>query len=71
MASKRRLRRRACGSKRRYLTERDARAAISSLRHHTGQADLLTTYRCDFCNGFHFGHPPARVRQSMAAKGKS
>jgi hypothetical protein len=27
----------------------------------------MTAYQCKFCHHFHFGHPPARVRQSLAA----
>jgi hypothetical protein len=28
---------------------------------------VLVAYGCDFCGGFHFGHPPRRVRQAISA----
>lgn len=58
MASKRRLRRKQCGSKRRYANEAEAHSAIGTLRHHGLLQGYVEPYRCDFCNGFHFGHPP-------------
>lgn len=65
MASKRAQRRKACTGKRRYETEADARRGIAILRRH-GETALLTAYRCPHCHAFHFGHPPARVRQAIA-----
>lgn len=64
MSSKRALRRRACSGKRRYESEAAAREGVRLLRRH-GVTDWLTPYRCAFCNGFHFGHPPAKVRQAI------
>lgn len=55
MASKRRLRRKSCTGKVRYLSQDLALAALSA----------MTPYRCQFCNGFHFGHPPKHVRQAL------
>lgn len=65
MASKRRLRRKACDGKRSFKTDAAARYAIFRLRRNTGTTDPLTTYRCKFCNQFHFGHPPRHVRNAM------
>lgn len=66
MASLRAKRRKACTGKVRFATEADARNGITSLRRK-GVTDWLTPYRCSFCNGFHFGHPPRRVRQAINA----
>lgn len=71
MASKRAQRRKACSGKQRFEAEWEARRAIRNLRKQTGQHDWIVTYRCEFCGGFHYGHPPARVRQSIAAQAKA
>lgn len=68
MSSKRALRRKACTGKVRHATEAAARAAIAGVHRAGRDAGLLTPYRCRFCNGFHFGHPPRRVRQAMRAR---
>lgn len=65
MASKRRLRRNACGKKRRYDSQDQALAAIKALTRSGGASGYLTPYRCPFCHAFHFGHPPKRVRQAL------
>lgn len=54
MASKRRLRRRSCGSKQRHPSIAQAYAHALSLRKKTGE--VVRPYRCDFCGGFHVGH---------------
>lgn len=48
-------------------SERDAKQAAWYLRQRQPDAGWLTPYRCQFCRGFHYGHPPKRVRQSIAA----
>lgn len=68
MASKRNKRRRSCIGKRRFASQIDAFNALRNLNRHLSRRDKMTPYRCKFCTGFHFGHTPARVRQSMAAK---
>jgi hypothetical protein len=68
MSSKRAMRRRMCGAKDRFPSEEAALAAIRRLRRATGTHDWLTPYRCRFCGGFHFGHPPRRVRQAQVAR---
>jgi hypothetical protein len=30
----------------------------------------MTAYRCKFCNCFHFGHPPKRIREAIIARRK-
>lgn len=65
MSSKRRIRRKSCTGKQRFLSEAEARQAIKALTRSKGWQGLLTPYRCQFCNGFHFGHAPGHVRRSM------
>lgn len=67
MASKRAERRRACARKVRYGTEPEARAAMHAVNARRPSGWMLT-YRCRFCGGYHFGHPPARIRQAIAAR---
>lgn len=68
MASKRRLRRRACGTKKKFVTQEAAlieiRRRISATKGAMG--GRLAAYHCTFCGQYHIGHPPANVRQSMA-----
>jgi hypothetical protein len=68
VSSKRALRRKASKGKARYATEAEARQAIVRLRRGTGTTAWLTAYRCAFCGGFHFGHPPAKVRIALGAQ---
>lgn len=68
MASKRRIRRKVCGRKVRYATQADAQAAIITLTRSKGWLGYMVPYRCQFCGGFHFGHPPRRVRNAMGAR---
>lgn len=58
MASKRRLRRKECGSKRRFESEEAANRTIGALRRSGGLQGYVHSYRCSRCGGFHFGHPP-------------
>jgi hypothetical protein len=61
MSSKRRIRRKSCAGKQRFETAKDALKAIASLHKTKGWQGLLTPYPCQFCNAFHFGHPPAKA----------
>ena len=61
VSSKRRIRRRSCTGKKRYTTAPAAQAAISSLHHRKGYQGYMQVYRCSFCNGYHFGHPPRNL----------
>lgn len=65
MASKRRLRRKGCGRKIRYTSQAEALAGLKALTREKGHQGYLTPYHCQFCNGYHFGHPPRRVRQAL------
>ena len=68
MASKRRIRRRACGTKKRFGTQDDAMAEVRRRVAVTKgkMGGKLAAYHCQFCHGYHIGHPPAKVRQSIA-----
>ena len=68
MASKRNLRRKACGGKQRFPTQAEAGAVAHRIASRNPARGALWAYRCDFCSGFHFGHPPARVRQAASAR---
>lgn len=65
MSSKRRIRRKSCTGKHRFADQAAALAAIRALHARKGWQGLLTPYRCKFCNGFHFGHPPASLRKHL------
>jgi hypothetical protein len=56
-----------CSGKQRFADENAAKQAIWHVRQKNQDAGWLTPYRCKFCNGYHFGHPPRRIRQSLAA----
>lgn len=66
MASKRAIRRRPCKSKVRYPDQGAAQAGISRINRMKGYQGFMTAYHCGFCGGWHFGHPPARVRRAIA-----
>lgn len=53
MASKRRIRRRACTGKQRHADEQGAQAHVRSL-YAKGIAGRRA-YRCKFCGGYHVG----------------
>lgn len=62
MASKRRIRRKACGDKIRYETMQKAIDALTSAKRRgivkSRTTDHLNAYRCGFCGGYHWGHKP-------------
>jgi hypothetical protein len=69
MASKRRVRRQACGGKRGYPTAEEAIRAIGVLRHHSlFPVGPMSHYKCPFCKQFHVGHTPGKRRHAMAMK---
>lgn len=65
MSSKRRIRRRQCGHKRRYA---DAIAAGNVARYFRHQGQHLAPYRCPWCGWWHIGHPNKRQKQAMKAR---
>lgn len=71
MASKRRLRRKMCGSKQAFASEGNAEACIARLRRERKTTGWLASYRCQFCGAWHIGHPPSSVRQSLSAKARN
>lgn len=56
----------ACGNKRRYATEREARNALHAVARKNPDCGFLRVYACGFCSGFHYGHARGRslFRQS-------
>ncbi len=70
MSSKRRIRRKSCTGKTRYLSFKEAEHAMTGfIRRQSGSDWPLSPYRCKFCNGFHFGHVPlAQIKARAAAR---
>lgn len=66
MSSKRQIRRRQCGHKRRYPDAATASAAANFLRRWTGER--LTAYACPWCGQWHIGHPNRKQKQAMKAR---
>lgn len=62
------MRAKKCEGKTRYPAEHFAWQGIERLRQRTGTTDTFTPYRCGFCGGWHFGHPPAKVRAQLLKK---
>lgn len=60
MASKRRLRRRACSTKVRHTSAANAMLA----RRKAGHPDVHP-YKCPFCGGWHLGRRSARLKQGI------
>mgnify|MGYP001617140279 FL=1 len=58
MASKRRLRRRACEGKLRYVSHAQAHAAISAQTWKW--TAHMSAYPCPHCGRYHIGHTPRR-----------
>lgn len=58
MASKRRIRRKACTSKKRHDSPEAAWSAAKSLKRSGKdyKFGVLGAYRCGFCKGWHIGH---------------
>lgn len=70
MSSKRAIRRRACKSKVRHANHEDAQLAISKMHRSKGYCGFMIAYACQFCGGFHVGHPNQRARQALRARGR-
>lgn len=63
MASKRRLRRKGCEGKVRYLTHKDAVFAVGRVIART-KGDKMNIYKCAFCGGaYHLGHLTRRAQR--------
>lgn len=61
MASKRRIRRKQCEGKKRYLNREDCTFAMFKVNKKNQSWHRLNTYKCKFCKGWHFGHTPKKV----------
>ena len=62
MSSKRHLRARKCGTKRRYP---DQHAAISAaVGIAGGNSNRMTAYRCRWCGWYHIGHLRPTTRKN-------
>jgi rubrerythrin len=66
MASKRRLRRKACGDKQRHDSEDAAKRHAIHLRKKTEV--YYQTYKCKFCGKWHIGRPDRKTKQALRAK---
>lgn len=64
MASKRRLRRKACTNKKAYATHQEGVTA-SVILHKTTGTHSLNVYKCQFSGHYHVGHQPASVRYAI------
>lgn len=60
MASKRAKRRKQCDGKRQYKNAQEALAHARSLN--------IGRYQCNYCNQWHVGHVPKKVKISKSAK---
>lgn len=67
MASKRRLRRVSCGTKRRFDTPELAENAKYKLLRQKGYT-RMNVYRCQFCHKYHIGHTPAIVTKAQSER---
>jgi hypothetical protein len=65
MASKRRIRRKSCTGKIRHASKEEARIAAQKLR---AKGEIVGVYLCRFCNGWHVGHTPRKIRRIMRAR---
>ena len=68
MASKRAKRRKACTGKVRHASQGAAVYAARMLRQKNLEMGVLHAYRCQFCGGFHIGHPPGRLLRALAER---
>ena len=57
MASKRHIRRKQCGKKRRFTTRGECETAMHlAIKAGLKRGRSFNCYHCSFCGGFHFGH---------------
>lgn len=71
MASKRAIRRRSCGAKRRYPDAAQAQRAgwaAPAAELNRRQTDPVEPYRYGFCRGWHVGHRQRLPRWDLAAR---
>lgn len=58
MASKRRLRRKACDGKVRFV---DVATAKKTRHYLKWDGKRINVYHCSFCHGYHIGHAPLKL----------
>lgn len=63
MASKRRIRRKACDGKKKHAS---LGAAIGFNKRFKGGG--MNAYHCRFCGCYHVGHTPRSIRKAMRRK---
>lgn len=61
MASKRRIRRKACEGKKRHTSKENAEIAVRLTRKKFG-GGMWCSYQCPFCKQWHVGHIPGKLR---------
>lgn len=62
MSSKRRIRRKSCDGKHQHEDKTKAIAhKMRLIKDGLAQRGELWVYRCEFCNKWHVGHPPAEL----------
>lgn len=66
MSSKRRIRRKSCKGKRRYLSITEAARAAWSMQRRATPGEHISAYHCQFCGGHHIGHTPHRQARQGA-----
>lgn len=57
----------ACEGKTRFYSQRLAEEVRVRVQQRDSRRTGTTTYRCDFCGGWHFGRTPKRVTTKEAA----
>ena len=55
---------RSCDGKRRHETFQAAARSMAHTGQVTGQLTLIV-YRCDWCDGYHVGHPPRAEQRQL------
>ena len=68
MASKRRVKRKRCTNKIRYASMDTALQQRKWMLRNATAGTKISAYPCPNCGGFHVGHQPSRVTQSIAAR---
>ena len=69
MASKRKQRYIQCERKIRYANESSAASKCKALRKKLND-HALGWYRCKFCGGYHIGHRPKKLVQSIRSRAR-
>ncbi len=62
MASKRKQRRKVCGTKVKYPTVESAKRVVFFLAKKDSSNNYLNVYKCPFCKAYHIGHSGIRRR---------